>query len=106
MMRNFVLGMAVLVSVGVFAGGCQSQDDGIKPEIKQQLSDTSSAAKRVDGNYDQLSEAEKKQFLDMANGDEAQAKKLVHNMAHPPNEAFVPGQGRRPVNAPPVAAGN
>ena len=102
MMRNFVLGLALVVSVGALTAGCHSDDDGIKPEVKQQLTDTSSAAKRVDGNYDQLTDSEKKQFLDMANGDEAQAKKLVHNMAHPPNEAFVPGQGRRPMNAPPT----
>jgi hypothetical protein len=61
------------VLIALFAAaaiiGCSGdKSDGIKTEDRQALTDTSSIAKRVDGNFDKLTEAEKTQILKMANG--------------------------------------
>lgn len=101
-MMKKLLALAVVASALIGCSG--DKGDGIKAEDRQALTDTNSIAKRVDGNYDKLTDAEKTQILKMANGDETQARKLLQLMAHPPNEAFLKGQ--RPGGTPSARPGN
>ena len=73
---------------GCSCGGGGS-DDGVKNSTLNALSDANNIAKQVDGNYDKLTPEQKQTFIKLANGNEEQAKKMVHNMAHPPNEKYL-----------------
>jgi len=72
----------------IFLVGCSGGDagDGLKPEDVKAVTDISTLAKSVGGDYDKLSAADKKKVLAMANNNEASAKALVYQMAHPPSE--------------------
>ena len=75
------------VSGGLFGCSSGNSSDGVKPEDKAQLIDANALAKKVNGDYDKLSQSEKEVILKMANGNDAQARTLCKMMAHPPNEA-------------------
>jgi hypothetical protein len=102
-MRNLgmILATAILAMAVV---GCGSEGDGISEQNKKVMSDTNALAKKVDGNFDKLTDTEKEAFLKLAHGDEKQARALCNLMAHPPNEAFKnrmpgprgPGGGSNP----------
>jgi|SRR5579862_6061032 len=83
----FLVAFAAPVIGGLLGCSSGSSSDGVKAEDKQQLMDANSLAKKVDGDYDKLAPNEKQVILQMANGDEASAKKLCMMMAHPPNGA-------------------
>ena len=87
----------LIAVLGLVAGGCsRDEGDGIKPEAKQELTDANATAKKADGDFDKLSAADKQKFVGLANGNEAAARQLVKNMAHPPNEAAIrKGSGGR-----------
>ncbi len=102
-MKNSVkLGFCALAAAVLLVGCGDSgpKDDGIKPEAKQTLADANSLAKKVDGNYDKLSDKEKQVFLGMANNDEPGARRLTMMMAHPPNEANKGKGGADKASAP------
>jgi len=96
-LRSIVAILCLSLATAVL-GGCSSSNtsDGIKPEDKAQLMDANALAKKVNGDYDKLSQSEKQIFLTMANGDEASAKNLCKMMAHPPNEANAGRAGGAP----------
>lgn len=80
--------------------GCSgSEDDGIKPEVKQGMLDISTIAKKAGGDFSKLSAEDKDKVIKMAGGSEAQAKMLVYQMAHPPSEMNA---GKGPGGAPPA----
>ena len=106
-MKSISLGGVLLLAlVGAGIAGCHGGDvgDGLKPDIAKPAADLSAAAKRVGGNYDQLTAAEKTQALSMAGGSEAQAKSLVSLMAHPPSEMNA-GRMHGSAAGPPPAPG-
>lgn len=86
-----------VVSGGLCGCASGSSSDGVKPEDKAVLMDANALAKKVNGDYDKLSQSEKEVILKMANGNEAQARTLCKMMAHPPNEANA---GRGAAGAP------
>lgn len=96
-MRISSLALGGLAALGVFslAGcGCGAGGDGLAPAAQQQVSDLSSLAKKVNGDYDKLTPDEKNQFLKAQNNDEQAARQLVKMMAHPPNEGMR-GPGKK-----------
>ena len=76
--------IAALLISGLGGCECGTPSDGIEPETKAQLKDINAAATAVNGDYSKLSPEDQKRILDMANGNEEQAKKLCYLMAHPP----------------------
>jgi hypothetical protein len=85
-MRKLCL-VSVIAATSIAFSGCgKSADDQRAESDAQQLSTINAQAKAVDGDYDKLSNAGKQQILQMANGNEQQARKLLKLMAHPPNE--------------------
>lgn len=92
--------MAALL-VGAAISGCKGGggSDAVSPENTQALTDTTSLAKKVNGDYDKLSDAEKQQVLKTFGNNEQQARTMLMNMAHPPNERMRNGGG--PPGPPP-----
>ena len=81
--------IGLLCALAPIVFGCSGGgDDGVKPENAQALTDASSIAKKVDGNYDKMSDSEKQLFLKMANNNVDQARNVARMMAHPPNELY------------------
>lgn len=104
---------AILVAFSLF--GCATMLAGCvnKPASDQRnagdqktLTDTATLAKSVNGDYDKLTPDQKQQVLQMANGNEAQARQLFKMMAHPPNEANAGKSGAPPQRNPAPGTGN
>lgn len=85
-----------VVAASILCGCSDDHGDGIKPSDKQALTDLNSQAKAADGKFEALPDDAKKKILDMAHGDEKQAKNLTMMMAHPPGEANQSAHGGPP----------
>jgi hypothetical protein len=82
--------VCLVTALALFVCACSNGgDDGVKPENAKALSDANALAKKVDGNFDKLSDSDKQVILKMTNNNVDQAKTLTKLMAHPPNEAFA-----------------
>lgn len=88
-MKAIHIFVALLLMSVVFTSACGKGggDDGVKPGVDKEMSDLSDIAKRVDGNYDKLTAAEKEKFK--VYGNVGQVKKQLKLMAHPPNEQYL-----------------
>jgi hypothetical protein len=71
--------------------GCSGgpKDDGTPPAFKEQATAAVTAAKNTNGDYDKMTPDQKKQFLDMANGNEKMARNMAMHMASPPQPKTV-----------------
>jgi hypothetical protein len=81
--------------------GCSSNSggDGIDPGAAKQLSDINTMAKQAGGDLDKLPPEGKQKIMDMAHGDEKQARALLKIMANPPgggggNQRSQPAPGK------------
>jgi hypothetical protein len=95
-----IVGSLLLIAPGCGSSPTPGNGDGVDPKNAQALSDINTQAKTADGDFDKLTAAGKAQALQMANGDEQSARKLIKMMAHPPNETH---RGR--PGSPPPAPG-
>lgn len=69
---------AILISAALMVGGCAAESDGVDQQaIKEHSSNVAALAAKSGGDWNKLSEVEKRMVLDKTNGDEAQAQKLI-----------------------------
>ena len=96
-MKRSTIGLIGILLLSAFVTGCKGEDDGVDHEaVSQHARALSDPARKAGGNWDKLSEQEKKLFLDANGGNEAQAKDMVKTMGTGGGQAATgPGEGKK-----------
>ena len=77
--------LGLIIAVAFFLAGCKGESDGIDHDaVKSAQEPLKAAAARAGGDWNRLSDTDKKLFMDRARGNEASAKMIFGMMARGP----------------------